>query len=90
MLILDLCDYSAAYIIVKETTSINETNNASRRNKNLTFKNSPLFRICISKINNTFIDNAEDFEVAMSMYNLLEYISTITLRHKTFVELLQR
>ena len=28
---------------------------------------------CISKINNTFIDNIEDLDVAIPMYNLLEY-----------------
>ena len=32
-----------------------------------------LFRSCISKINNTFIDNAEDLDIVMQMYNLLEY-----------------
>ena len=30
-------------------------------------------RLCISKINNTFIDNAEDLDTVMPMYNLLEY-----------------
>ena len=60
MLGLDLCDYSDVYIIVKRTTSITGTNNANRRNKKLTFKNSAPFRSCISKINNTFIENAED------------------------------
>ena len=73
MLGLDLCDYSDVYIIMKRTTSIAGTNNANRRNKKLTFKNSAPFRSCISKINNTFIDNAEDFDVVMPMYNLLEY-----------------
>ena len=73
MLGLDLCDYSDVYIIVKRTTSITGTNNANRRNKKLTFKNSAPFRSCISKINNTFIENAEDFDVVMPMYNLLEY-----------------
>ena len=28
----------------------------------------------LSKINNTFTDNAEDLDIVMSMYNLLEYI----------------
>ena len=32
-----------------------------------------LFINCISKINGTLIDNAEDLDVAMPMYNLLEY-----------------
>ena len=39
----------------------------------LIFKNNALFRSRISKIYNTFIDNVEDFDIAMLMYNLLEY-----------------
>ena len=34
-------------------------------------KNNALFRSCLSKINNTFIDNAEDLDIVMAM--LLEY-----------------
>ena len=41
--------------------------------KKLTLKNNPPFRSCISKINSTFIDNAEDLDIVKSMYNLLEY-----------------
>ena len=41
--------------------------------KNLTFKNDAPFQSCISKINNTFTDNAEDLHIVMPMYNLLEY-----------------
>ena len=41
--------------------------------KKLAFKNNALFVSCISKINNTFIDNVEDLDVVMPMYNLLEY-----------------
>ena len=44
-----------------------------QRKKNLTFKNNHPFISCISKINNTFTDNAEDFGVVMLMYNLVEY-----------------
>ena len=29
--------------------------------------------LCISKINNTFTANAEDLDITVSMYNLLEY-----------------
>ena len=43
------------------------------KNKKLTFKNNALFRSCISKINNTFVDNAENLDIVMPMYNLLEY-----------------
>ena len=41
--------------------------------KELTLKNNAPFVSCISKINNTLIDNAEDLDVVISMYNLLEY-----------------
>ena len=36
-------------------------------------KNNAPFRSCISKVNNTFIDNAEDLDIVTSMYNLLEH-----------------
>ena len=44
-----------------------------RTTKNFAFKNNAPFDSCISKINKTFIDNAEDLDVVMPMYNLLEY-----------------
>ena len=36
-------------------------------------KNNAPFISCISKINGILIDNAEDLDIVMSMYNLLEY-----------------
>ena len=72
MLRSDLCDFSDAYIVVKGTiTVINPYNDA--HDKKLAFKNNALFIPCISEINNTLIDNAEDLDVVMPMYNLLEY-----------------
>ena len=41
--------------------------------KKLTFKNNAPFVSCISKINNTLVNNAEDLDIVMPMYNLLEY-----------------
>ena len=37
------------------------------------FKNNAPFINCVSKINGVKIDNAEDLDVVMTMYNLLEY-----------------
>ena len=34
--------------------------------------NAP-FTSCVSKSNNTLIDNAEDLDIVMPMYNLIEY-----------------
>ena len=75
MLISDLYDYSDAYIVVKGIISVPGTNANNIRNKKLTFKNNVRFISCTFtyKINNTFIDNAEDLDIAMPMYNLLEY-----------------
>ena len=42
---------------------------------------------CVSKINNTFIDNAEDLEIAIPIYNFLEYSNNYSDIRK-FVELL--
>ena len=70
----DLCDYSHAYIFVKGVIDLlaaaNENDEAEKDN---TFKNNAPFRFCILKINNTLIDKAEDVDVLMPMYNLLEY-----------------
>ena len=41
--------------------------------KKLAFKNNALLISCISKNNNTFIGNAEDLDIVMPMYNLLQY-----------------
>ena len=72
MLRSDLCDYSDAYIVVKRRIIVTGTDNANTRNKKLTFKNNAPFGSCISKINNTFVDNAGDLDIVMLMYNMLE------------------
>ena len=70
MLRSDFCDYSDASI----TPTIAVTNRANDAyDKKLAFKHNSPFISCISKINNTLIDNAEDLDIAMPMYNLLEY-----------------
>ena len=45
----------------------------NQANKSLVFKNNTSFISFISKVNNTFVDNAEDINLIMPMYNLLEY-----------------
>ena len=72
MLQSDLCDYSNAYIVVKRTVTVINSNDANY-NKKLTFKNNAPFISCISKINNTLIDNAEDVDIVVPIYDLIEY-----------------
>ena len=71
MLRSDLCNFSDAYIVAKETTTVADPNDANY-NKKLALKSNAPFTSCISKFNNTLIDNAKDI-VIMPMYNLLEY-----------------
>ena len=77
MLKSSLCDYSDAYILVKGTISVNNTAAAgtavNNDDKKVIYKNCAPFTNCISKINNTQIDNAKDIDIVMPMYNLIEY-----------------
>ena len=72
MLKSDLCDYSDAYIVAEGTIAVKRPNN-NAYDKKLAFKNNAPFNSCITKINNTLIDNAEDLHIVMPMYNLIEY-----------------
>ena len=73
MLRPDLCDFSDVYIVVKGDITLEGDNNANKPNKNLTFKNNAPFISCILKINSIKIDDAEDLDAVMPMYNLLGY-----------------
>ena len=75
MLRSDLCDFSDAYIVVKGDITLIKAENRyfiDVRNRFLAFKNNALSSNCISKINNVLINKAEDFDIVMPMYNLLE------------------
>ena len=72
MLGSDLCNFSNAYIVVKGDITVTEPDNA-KRNKSIAFKSNVPYINCISKTNGVQIDNAEDLDVVMPMYNLPEY-----------------
>ena len=71
MLRPDLCDFSDAYIIVKGAVTVTNPDGA-KRNKSIVFKNNAPLINGISKINGAQIDNAEDLDVVIPMYNLLK------------------
>ena len=78
MLRSNLCDYSDAYILVKGTITVNGIVNGAeneilRRNRPLILKTNTPFVLCMTKINNEFIEDADDLDIAMPLYNLLEY-----------------
>ena len=43
------------------------------KSRPLAFKNNTPFISCISEINDVLVENAEDLDIAVPMYNLLEY-----------------
>ena len=76
----NLCDYSDAYILVKGTITVtgpganNGANNIrDKKNRPLILKNNAPFVSCITRINGELIEDADDLDIVMSMYNLLEY-----------------
>ena len=79
MLRSNLCDYADTYILVYGTTTItgagdnDATKRLDERNKGVIFKNCASFTKCISRISGTEIDNAQDIDIVMPMYNLIEY-----------------
>ena len=79
MLRSNLCDYADAYILVKGTITITGVGDAAaarqadERDKGVIFKNCAPFTKCISRINVTDIDNAQDIDIVMPMHNLIEY-----------------
>ena len=65
------CDYSDAYILVKGNITVNNTAAddvaANNTDKKVISKNCDPFTNCISKIDNTQIDNAEYIDIVMPM-----------------------
>ena len=74
MLRSSLCDYIDAYILVKGNISVNNTTakgaSANNATKKVIFKNWAPFTNCISKTNNTQMDNTEYIDIIMPKYNL--------------------
>ena len=79
MLRSNLCDHADAYILVNGTITIpvagndDVTKQADERDKGVILKNCAPFTKCISRINNADISNAQDINIVMPMYNLVEY-----------------
>ena len=80
MLRSDLCDYSDAYILVKGIITVtapgaddDADNIRDKTNRPLILRNNAPFVSCITRINGELIEDADDLDIVMPMYNLLEY-----------------
>ena len=81
-----LCDYSNAYILVTGDITVTRTiapaaaegNNPQRKQPldaatEVEFKNCTPFKDCRTEINDTFVYYADFINIAMPMYNFIEY-----------------
>ena len=80
----NLCDCSDAYILVKGIITVtapgvnNGANNIrDKRNRPLILKNNAPFVSCVTRINGELIEDADDLDIVMPMYNLLEYSKNV-------------
>ena len=77
MLRSDLCNYADAYILVNGTITVTAAAGANnirdKKNRKLILKNNAPLVSCITRINGELIEDADDLDIVMPMYNLLEY-----------------
>ena len=70
----DLCGFNDAYIVVTDKiTTTNPGNDDSVYNRKVSLKKSTPFSNCTLKINSQLIEDAQDLDIVMPMYNLLYY-----------------
>ena len=65
----NLCDYAEAYILIDGTIRAA----AAVANTRLALKNCAPFTKCNLEINDEYVDTAENLDITMPMYNLIEY-----------------
>ena len=65
----NICDYSDAYILVTGNIAVINGNNKTE----VCFKNCTPFTTCITHINDEHIETAENLDLVMNMYNIIEY-----------------
>ena len=64
-----MCDYAETYILVDGTIRAAAADDSTR----LALKNCAPFSKCNLEINDEHVDAAENLDIVMPMYNLIEY-----------------
>ena len=64
-----VCDYSDAYVLVTGDITVTGGNT----NTKVAFKNCASFQKCRTESNDTFVDEADFINIAVHLYNLIEY-----------------
>ena len=74
-----LCDYNDTYSLVRSHITI-----IGHQATHIAFKDCTQFTNFITKIDGTTIDDAEDLDLVMPMYNLIEYSSTFSEKQEVY------
>ena len=75
----NLCHYNDAYVLVTDNITV-----VAAPATQVAFKNYVPFTKCITKIDETTIDDAENLQLVMPMYNLTEYSSNYSKTTKVY------
>ena len=88
------CGYHDTYILVKGNITVNNTAAdgaaTNNTNKKVIFQICAPFTNCISKINNTPIDNGEYIDIVMPMCNLIEYSDNYSKNMETYGNIVKK
>ena len=73
-----LLDYSHAYVLVTGDITVVDVAAIT----NVAFKNCAPFRRYVTHINDEHVETAENLDIIMPMYNLLEYLNSPSFKYK--------
>ena len=81
-----MCDYSNAHIVVKRTIGLlaGAINENDKPLKAIALRNNTPFRSFMSKIDSTLVENSEDLQLVVPMYNLLEHSGNYSMASASF------
>ena len=86
----DLCDFNDAYIVVTgKITATNSGDEDNVYNRKVSFKKSAPFFNCILRINSQLIEDAQDLDIVIPMYNLLYILKILEKQQGLFGIIIQ-
>ena len=86
----DLCDFNDAYIVVTgKITAANSGDEDNVYNRKISFKKSGPFFNCILRINSQLIEDAQDLDIVIPMYNLLYILKILEKQQGLFGIIIQ-
>ena len=68
----DLCDWEEAYIVVTRKITVTDLDDDAY-DKKLALTNNAPFSSCVTRINRKSIEDAQDIDIVMPLYNLNNY-----------------